>query len=52
MKPLGFVDVRGIQFNRTPSGPVVVVVGLDELAWTKKVSDFAAAVTRKSNSKI
>jgi hypothetical protein len=39
-----FVDVRGIPLNQTRSGKVVVVVALDELAWTKEVSDFAAVI--------
>ena len=39
-----FVDVRGIPLNQTRSGKVVVVVALDELAWTKQASDFVAVM--------
>jgi hypothetical protein len=37
-------DVRGIPLNQTRSGKVVAVAALDELVWTKQVSDFAAAI--------
>jgi len=39
-----FVDVRGIPLNQTSSGKIVVIAALDELAWTKQVGDFAAAI--------
>ena len=39
-----FVDIQGIPLNQTRSGKVVAVVALDELAWTKQVSDFVAVM--------
>jgi hypothetical protein len=39
-----FVDLRGIPLNQTRGGKVVAVVGLDELGWTKQLSDFAATI--------
>ena len=39
-----FVDVRGIPLNQTRTGKVVAVVALDELAWTKQMSDFVAVM--------
>lgn len=39
-----FVDIRGILLNQTGSGKVVVVIAIDELAWTKQASDLAAAI--------
>jgi hypothetical protein len=41
---LDFVDVRGIPLNQTRSSKVIAVVPIDELAWTKQVSDFVAVI--------
>ena len=39
-----FFDIQGIPLNRTRNGKVVVLVALDQLAWTKQASDFVAVM--------
>jgi hypothetical protein len=39
-----FVEVRGFPLNRTRSGKVVALAGLDQLSWTKQASDLVAVV--------
>jgi hypothetical protein len=39
-----FVMFRGFPFNRTRSGKIVMVVGLDHLIWTRQASDMVAVI--------
>ena len=39
-----FVNVGGFPLNRTRSGKLVVVAGMDQLVWTKQANDLVAVM--------